>query len=72
MELRTDEDREGEFDTGIYVRAKRADGAYGSVDIGELDKASLLTWMRSRGGENTWAEDCVGLLLTHGPLTDNL
>lgn len=51
-------------DTGIYVRAKLGD-KWGSYDIAELDAKSLLAWLRSRGGENRWAENCVGLLLGH-------
>lgn len=53
--------------TGIYVRAMRG-GKWDSVDIGELDRASLLAWLRSRGGDNKWAENTVGLLLDHGQL----
>jgi hypothetical protein len=33
-----------------------------------LDKESLLLWLRSRGGKNTYAEDVVGILLDHGHL----
>ncbi len=53
--------------TGVYVRALRG-GIPASVDIAELDAPSLLRWLRSRGGENSWAENIVGLLLGHGPL----
>ena len=51
--------------TGIYVRAK-CDGRWGSFDIATLEKESLHKWLRSRGGENPWAEDVVGVLLGHG------
>ena len=51
--------------TGIYVRAKGTDGKWGSYDIAELDQPSLHSWLRSRGGENPWAENCVMLLLGH-------
>jgi hypothetical protein len=55
--------------TGMYVRAKRAnDDRWGNCDISELDAPSLLIWLRSRGGENIWAENTVGILLGHGPL----
>ena len=54
--------------TGIYVRARALDGTYRTFDIGELTSASLLEWLRSRGGDNPWAEDVVGLLLGHGHL----
>lgn len=65
VELRSDPDRAIRADTtGIYVRAKREDG-WDSVDIAELDAASLLAWLRSRGGENPWAESVVATLLGH-------
>jgi hypothetical protein len=52
--------------TGIRVRAKHGDTeGFGSVDIAELDAKSLLTWLRSRGGKNVWAENIVGTLLGH-------
>ncbi len=53
--------------TGIYVRAKDGD-KWMNADIAELDKSSLLAWLRSRGGDNPWAEDTLGILLGHGPL----
>ena len=56
--------------TGIYVRAKNPDGNWVDSDISELDKASLHTWLRSRGGENEWAESVVFMLLGHGPFLD--
>lgn len=52
-------------DTGIYVRAQLPDGTWDSVDIIELTKDSLTQWLRSRGGENVWAENVVYLLLGH-------
>jgi hypothetical protein len=52
--------------TGILVRA-RAAGCWASVDIATLDRDSLLRWLRSRGGENLLAENCVLLLLGHKP-----
>lgn len=54
--------------TGIFVRALGPEGRWGSFDIVELDKASLLTWLRSRGGYNPWAENTVALLLGHAAL----
>jgi hypothetical protein len=53
--------------SGIYVRAT-LDGKWGNFDIAELDKSSLLHWLRSRGGDNPWAEDTVGIILGHGHL----
>jgi hypothetical protein len=50
--------------TGIFVRAKGPDG-YGNFDIVQLDTDSLFRWLRSRGGENAWAESVVALLLGH-------
>jgi len=54
--------------TGIYVRAQRASGSWESADISTLDRNSLLEWLRSRGGNNVWAENVVGILLGHGHL----
>lgn len=53
--------------TGIYVRAKLND-KFGTYDIAQLTKDSLLEWLTSRGGFNPWAEDVVGILLGHGHL----
>ena len=75
-ELIVDVDRrDGEdfVSTGIYVRAKSPEGRWGTFDIVQLDAPSLLAWLRSRGGDNPWAEDVVGLLLGHEhlhPMTD--
>jgi len=54
--------------TGIFVRVLY-NGKWINADIAILDKASLLAWLRSRGGENEWAENTVGILLGHGSLT---
>jgi hypothetical protein len=67
--LRVDPERAATFKTGIYVRATDGDN-WVSVDIAVLDKPSLLAWLRSRGGDNPWAENVVGALLGHGPLHD--
>ena len=65
-DLRVDDEREHEQHgaTNIFVRAKFED-AWGSYDIAELDRLSLLRWLRSRGGENLWAENTVLSLLGH-------
>lgn len=55
-------DRDGS--TGIYVRAI-ADGRPQSIDIACLDTESLIGWLRSRGGNNPWAEHVVLMLLGH-------
>jgi hypothetical protein len=54
--------------TGIHLRAKDQDGKWLAADIATLDKESLIAWLRSRGGDNQWAEDVVGILLGHGHL----
>ena len=74
MELHVDPARkvpEGtEPGTGIYVRAKDGE-KWGSFDIMELTKESLLLWLRSRGDMSPWAENTVGILLGYDvPLTD--
>jgi hypothetical protein len=58
----------GRLITGIYVRARRPDGGWESVDLAYLDGPSLLWWLRSQGGDNRLAEDVVGILLGHGHL----
>ncbi len=52
--------------TGVYIRAQTSGGAWISADIILLDKPSLLTWLRSRGGRNDWAENTVAMILGHG------
>jgi len=52
--------------TGIYIRAIDPSGNWNSVDIAQLDKQSLHAFLRSRGGENLWAENIVGILLGYG------
>jgi hypothetical protein len=51
----------------IPVRAQDGRGQYLTCDITYLDRASLLAWLRSRGGSNLWAENTVLLLLGHTP-----
>lgn len=74
MEYVVDEKRYSEMNdegirTGIFIRAKFPNGKWDSVDIYALTKESLLSWLRSRGQENSWAENVVGILLGHGNIT---
>lgn len=55
-------------DTGVFVRGQYPDLNWGNQDMVMLDKPSLLEFLRSRGGENEFAEDIVGILLGHGKL----
>lgn len=73
LELVTDQEREDNWagKTGILVRAKLPDGSFGSVDIAELDRASLWTWLRSRGGRNLWAENLILAMLEHKQITES-
>ena len=69
-ELVVIEDRWVERDkwsTGIFVRAITPDG-WKSVDIAVLTPTSLLNWLKKDGGDNSIAEDTVGILLGHGHL----
>jgi hypothetical protein len=74
MDLAIDWERVNEYPgkdghvTGIFVRAKGEDGRWRSVDIAWLTKQSLLSFLKSRGGDNPWAENTVGILLGHGML----
>ena len=64
--MKTDPDRERLADiTGIYVRAQNTEGRWISADIAQLDTDSLNEWLRSRGGENEWAESVVRILQGH-------
>ena len=54
--------------TGVFIRAKDEAGKFQTCDISQLTSESLLAWLRSRGGDNPWAEDVVGILLGHGHL----
>ena len=68
-DLRVDPNRE-EYQhgtTGIYVRARMGGGGWGNADIAELDRISLLRFLRSRGGANLWAENTVLAMLEHEP-----
>ena len=65
MELKVDESRLGRNSTGIYVRAKHND-SWGSFDIYELNKESLVIWLTDSGCSNPMAENTVGILLGHG------
>lgn len=56
------------YKTGIFVRAKDTTGKWKSVDLCFLEKDSLLKWLRSRGGENQFAENVVGVILGYGSL----
>jgi hypothetical protein len=49
--------------TGIYVRAQRPDGRWDNADIAELDRDSLLAWLRSR--DAGFAEQVVLAMLGH-------
>lgn len=50
--------------TGIFVRAKYGE-EWGAFDIATLTRSSLIEWLRSRGGDNEWAENAVAMLLGH-------
>jgi hypothetical protein len=70
--LTTDPERDDEHYaslTGIYVRSRSGvTGRWGSHDIAQLTKPSLQAWLRSRGGENQFAENVVLILLGHSRL----
>lgn len=65
IEYKTAPEREGDENkvTGIGVRAKFSDGKFGNADIAQLDKGSLVAWLKSRGGDNPWAEGVVVMLM---------
>lgn len=55
-------------DTRIMVRALTPEDKPVSCDISELDRDSLIRWLRSRGGKNAWAESVVLMMLGHPAL----
>jgi hypothetical protein len=65
VKLNVDPERLQAYPTGIPIRAN-LHGKWGTYDIANLDKDSLLEWLQSRGGVNRMAEDIVGVLLGHG------
>jgi hypothetical protein len=55
--------------TNVPIRAwDPVDQEWCTTDISYLNKASLLTWLKSRDGDNKLAEDLVGILMGHGHL----
>lgn len=56
--------------TGCYIRAVNGEGVVADYDIAELDKVSLLRFLRTGGQKNELAENTVGMLLGHGPLVE--
>lgn len=56
--------------TGIYVRARRPDGTWDNADIAELDRDSLIRWLRSREDEARFAEQVVLAMLGHDHRAD--
>lgn len=67
IKLHVDPVRKDGGSTGIFVHAVDVDGRQRPVDIAELDRPSLMSFLRSRGGDNRWAEDVVLHLLGHEP-----
>ncbi len=64
--MKVDESRYQQFgSTGILVRAQRSTGEWVNADIADLTKESLDAWLRSRGGDNPWAEATVAIMLGH-------
>lgn len=62
----------GETSTGASIERvdpaslhQPAQWTWGSWDIVHLTQDSLQAWLRSRGGENEWAESVVYVLLGH-------
>lgn len=65
-DLTADPARFGNYgETGIYVRAKGVNGVWDSFDIVDLDRESLLSFIRSRGENSAWCESIILILLGH-------
>jgi hypothetical protein len=56
--------------TGIFIRTQHDNGKWENIDIADprVSRQTLLAWLRSRGGQNRYAENVVGVLLGKGPL----
>jgi hypothetical protein len=67
MPLQIDNERRNQPETGINVRARNSLGGWEWIDVAALNKPSLLEWLKSKGGDNLYAENVVGILLGHGP-----
>ncbi len=59
------------METGIFIRAK-LDDKWCSVDIGDnrITDQEILTWLKSRGGHNPFAENCCLILLGRKAIAD--
>lgn len=72
MNLIVDEQRWELFDTleptGFFVHAMLPDNSWDYVDVIYLTNHSLLKWLRSRGGDNHFAENVVLLLFGHNSI----
>lgn len=71
MKLKVDAIRwmnQEKYETGIYVRALIPGDIIYTVDVGVLNKESLLEYLRMNGGSNPIAENIIGILLGHGHL----
>lgn len=70
LELRVDPDRVDAYEgyTGIFVRALGTDDKWGNADIAQLDRKSLIEWLRKEGEKDTLAEKIVLVLLGHSPV----
>lgn len=65
-EMKIDPKRIGQWgESGIFVRAQDPDGKWGSFDLVELDKESLLQFLNLKP---SMAINVVGILLGHGHL----
>lgn len=69
IELQTDPERVGRCHgvTGIYIRARAGDGKYGSYDIAELHRDSLIAWLFN---EPARAAQVVLISLEHAQIAD--
>lgn len=56
---------------GINVRAQNDSGSWETADITVLTAESLLEWLKSKGGDNPFAENLVGIIFGHGHLHEN-
>jgi len=53
-----------EYDTGFFVRID--DPTIMTIDVGELDRDSLVEWLRSRGEVSDWCMSFILRIMGHG------
>lgn len=66
--MKIDPERLNKWEVGIPIRAQDPrNERWGTYDVGELDKESLIEWLKDRD-----IKDVIGIILQHGHLRENV